>query len=376
MRFGIFSNNRRPSRDMGDAWERDLFEIATADRLGFDEGWISEHDSPAELLICKAAAMTKTIKLGSAVRPLAYYHPLQVATEANAVDHLTGGRYRLGIGFGFYAAWMERRGLDFSKTREMMHASIDLILKLWNAKEPIDYDGPFWKGKGMELRPKPVQQPHPPVAVAVGKTLSTVDLAAQHGFQVLTGDFAPTPRIAAFNERFVEAAGEFGRKPERNKFSVCRVVYVAETDKKARDDMRESYEETIRWEVANTPHHQVERIPKGGTFADINFDYLVDTRNLFVGSPDTVEKRIREFYDEVGGFGLLNFHAGRDYATPDKLARSMALFQSEVAPRLRPLDPDKDPPAKRDSAERAEEFALAAAGGADRGDLHLYKPPA
>ncbi len=98
---------------------------------------------------------------------------------------------------------------------------------------------------------------------------------------------------------------------------------------------------TIRWEIANTPHHQVERIPKGGTFDDINFDYLVDTANIFVGSPDTVYRRIVDFYRETGGFGVLMFHAGRDYATREKRDRSMKLFMEEVAPRVRHLDPDQ-----------------------------------
>ena len=47
---------------------------------------------------------------------------------------------------------------------------------------------------------------------------------------------------------------------------------------------------------------------------DITYDYLVDTHNLFIGSPETVTKRVLEFYDQVGGFGTLMFHAGRDYA--------------------------------------------------------------
>jgi alkanesulfonate monooxygenase SsuD/methylene tetrahydromethanopterin reductase-like flavin-dependent oxidoreductase (luciferase family) len=47
MKFGLFSNNRRPQRTLGDAWEEDIFEIVTADRLGFDEVWISEHQTPA-----------------------------------------------------------------------------------------------------------------------------------------------------------------------------------------------------------------------------------------------------------------------------------------------------------------------------------------
>ncbi len=56
MEFGLFSNSRRYQRITRDAWAEDLREIAVADKLGFEEAWISEHDSPAELIICKAAA--------------------------------------------------------------------------------------------------------------------------------------------------------------------------------------------------------------------------------------------------------------------------------------------------------------------------------
>jgi len=338
MEFGIFSNSRRPARTSGDAWDEDITEIVTADRLGFSVAWISEHQSPAELIICKAAGLTERIRLGSAVRPLAYYHPLQVAIEANACDHLTGGRYQLGVGFGFYRSNMEQRGLDFDKTREMMHASIDLILKLWTSDKPVDYDGPFWTGKGMVVKPEPVQKPHPPVGIACAQSVGSAELAGRLGLLPLTGDFIPIERLRRFGDAYVAGARAVGRKPSRAGLHATRVIYVAETDKEARDDMRESYNETIRWEIANTPHHQVERIPKGGTFADITFDYLCDTANIFVGSPDTVYRRVVDFYRETGGFGVLMFHAGRDYATREKRQRSMRLFMEEVAPRLRQLD--------------------------------------
>lgn len=340
MEFGLFSNARRFNRTTHDAWEEDLREIAVADKLGFDEAWISEHDSPAELIICKAAAMTSRIKLGSAVRPLPYHHPFQLATEATACDHLTNGRYKFGMGFGFYAAHMERRGLDFSKARDMMHDSIDLIQKLWLAQEPIDYDGRFWKGKGMFVKPRPLTLPHVPVAVAVNNTPSTVELAGQRGFQVLTADFIKPDRLRGFAEVFDAATLKAGRAPQRSKFGVCRVVYVADSDEQARNDMRDSYNGTIKWEIVNTPHHQNERVPEGGTLEDITFDMLVDNGNLFVGSPDTVYRRIVEFYNQVGGFGLLLLHCGRDYATPEKIADSMRLFMEKVAPRLRHLNPD------------------------------------
>ena len=340
MQFGLFSNDRRPTRSLGEAWDEDIFEIVTADRLGFDEAWLSEHQSPAELIICKAAGRTSRIRLGSAVRPVAYYHPLQVALEANATDQLTGGRYMLGVGFGFYPRNMEWRGLDFAETRHRMHASIELMLKLWHSTEPVDYDGPFWKGKAMVAKPDPVQKPHPQIGIALTKTASSAELAGRLGLLPLTGDFIPVPRLKMMGDAFVAAAKAAGRPARRSDLHATRVIYVAETDEAAREDMRASYEETIRWEIKNTPHHQVERIPKGGSFDDITYDYLVDTGNIFIGSPDTVYRRIVDFYEQSGGFGTLMVHAGRDYATPEKLARSMKLFMEEVAPRLRPLDPD------------------------------------
>ena len=341
MEFGLFSNNRRPTRSLGESWEEDIFEIVTADRLGFHEAWMSEHQSPAELIICKAAGQTKQIRLGSAVRPVAYYHPLQVALEANATDQLTGGRYMLGVGFGFYPKNMEWRGLDFEKTRDMMHASIELMLKLWHSGgEPVDYDGPFWKGHQMILQAEPIQKPHPPIAVAVNNTASTAELAGRNGFIMLTNDFISHKRMRGFAEVMAEAAVKAGRPARRSLIRACRVVYVAETDAEARDEMRENYNGVIEWEIANTPHHQVERIPEGGTFDDITFDYLCDTGNLFIGSPDTVAQRIKTYYEQTGGFGTILFHAGRDYVSREKWARSARLFMEEVAPRVRHLDPD------------------------------------
>jgi alkanesulfonate monooxygenase SsuD/methylene tetrahydromethanopterin reductase-like flavin-dependent oxidoreductase (luciferase family) len=344
MEFGLFSNNRRPDRAVGEGWDEDIREAETADRLGFHEIWFSEHQSPAELIIAKAAGRTARIRLGSGVRPLGYYHPLQVALEANATDQLTGGRYMLGVGTGFYPRKLQWRGMDPEAMRAVLEPSLALMLKLWTSTEPVDYDGPFWKGKQMVLECPPVQKPHPPLAIAAANTVGSVELAGRLGLIVLTGDFIPVPRLRQFGEALVRSQMAAGRKPRRKDLRTTRVIYVAESDKAARDDMRDCYNEIIRWEIVNTPHHQVERIPPGGTFQDINFDYLVDTANLFIGSPDTVTQRVLELYDQVGGFGTLMFHAGRPYATPEKLARSMELFMREVAPRVRHLDPDMQAP--------------------------------
>ena len=68
--------------------------------------------------------------------------------------------------------------------RAVMEPSIELMLKLWNSKEPVDYDGPFWKGKKMMLECPPVQKLHPPVGIAAANTVGSVELAGRLGLMV------------------------------------------------------------------------------------------------------------------------------------------------------------------------------------------------
>src|SRR5262249_28955844 len=111
MRFGLFSNGNRLNQIAKQSYDADLAEIVLADKLGMEEAWISEHGTlvgfqapdqlpSADLFICKAAALTKRIKMGPGIRALPYYHPLQVATDIAVCDHLTDGRYMAGFGVG------------------------------------------------------------------------------------------------------------------------------------------------------------------------------------------------------------------------------------------------------------------------------------
>lgn len=341
MQFGLFSNGRRPGRTLGEAWEHDLAEIVHADRLGFQEVWISEHYAPSEFMICKAAALTEQLMLGTGVRLLPYSHPFQIATEANTVDQLTGGRYLFGIGSGFWVEQFAARGIDREKAVEMFDASIDVILKLLNGHEPFDLEGPYWFGRNMALQVPSVQRPHPPITIAVSKSPDTIRTAGQNGFGVLTSDFIRVSSLKMLGDQLVNEQAAAGRSRSRKAVRACRVVYVAKDDKAARDELRDSFNSRIKWDIANAPHHQVDRVPPGGTLQDITFDYLVDTDDVIVGSPETVTGKLQKFYEESGGFGVLNLHTGRDYATPDRIYRSMTLFMTEVAPLLMHLDPDK-----------------------------------
>jgi alkanesulfonate monooxygenase SsuD/methylene tetrahydromethanopterin reductase-like flavin-dependent oxidoreductase (luciferase family) len=341
MKFGLFSNDRRPKRPLGEAWDLDTAEIVVGDELGFSEAWVSEHQSSADLIIARASAMTKRINLASAVRILPIYHPLQVANDAAACDQLTHGRYILGVGPGFSPHKLTQRGISKDDARIRMAESLEVLMRLLRDKTPATIDGKFFKGENSFIELDFVQKPHVPVAISVSNSPDSALTAGRLGVWMITSDFMSAQKFRMLADALNEGQAAAGRPVDRSVARACRVVYVGGTDKEARDDMRASYTEVIKWEIVNTPWHQTARIPPGGTLEDITFDYLVDTGNLFVGSAETVRQMIERHFVETGGYGTLNFHCGRDYATPQKIEQSLRRFMADVVPRVSHLTPAK-----------------------------------
>ena len=108
MRFGIFMAPFHPAGENPTLLiDGDLALIEHLDRLGFDEAWIGEHHSAGseiiaspEIFIAAAAQRTRTIKLGTGVTSASYHNPLWVAERAVQLDHMTKGRFLLGLGPG------------------------------------------------------------------------------------------------------------------------------------------------------------------------------------------------------------------------------------------------------------------------------------
>jgi alkanesulfonate monooxygenase SsuD/methylene tetrahydromethanopterin reductase-like flavin-dependent oxidoreductase (luciferase family) len=337
--FAVFINSSRPRRSVADAADEDLFEIVMSDRLGIREAWVSEHSTPAELLICKAAAVTDRILLGTGVRPLPIHHPLQLVIEANMCDHLTNGRYMFGLGMGLVTLKdkMRQRGLDYGQRRAMMQEAIEYILQAWNTPEPFDFHGEFWRGEGIDAKPRPLQQPHPPIAIACSAAVETVEMAGRRGFIPL---FSPTDhpsRLRVAGDAFAAAGQAAGHDLGRDAMRVGRFVYVSDSYADAKRELEPTLVPAIEHERKFAPHRFDRYLPPGGDSADLTIDYLADVGRYVIGDPDTVYERLAEFYEQAGGFGYLMLHMGRDYGPREGRERSLTLFMEHVAPRLREL---------------------------------------
>jgi limonene 1,2-monooxygenase len=345
MRFGLFSMGEHPRRLPRDAYEEDLQEIVAADRFGWDEVWIGEHHLNGkqevlphpEMLIAKAATRTEQIRLGPGVRLLALHYPLDVASEAATADHLTDGRYLFGYGTGtpldfpFY-------GVAFADAQARIDESLELIERAWAEDEPFSWEGRHWQVRDVYLWPRPLQQPHMPMARACGSPDSWY-ATGRRGHWVLASQYQTAPRLQEGWAHFERGARDAGRTPDRRDLHVCRFVWVGESERTARDTIRPWLNASLDYLRTQPPvRANLERLkPEGGTVEDVTFDYLADIGQFVVGDAEAVARQLRELHADAGGFGTFLLVAGRDPAPlPERLAM-LERFARDVAPALADL---------------------------------------
>jgi alkanesulfonate monooxygenase SsuD/methylene tetrahydromethanopterin reductase-like flavin-dependent oxidoreductase (luciferase family) len=348
MDLGIFSNGQRHNTIAADSYDEDMFEIVAADQLGYREVWISEHigvhridTQPApELFICAAAERTEQIKLGVAVRVLSLYHPIDVATQASACDHITRGRYKFGFGPGTKGdLQLRQRGFTVEERYPRMLEALDLIIKCWTTTEPFDYEGHFYRGKDINVLPKPYQKPYPSMAMA-STAAANIQLAGERGYEFFMSQFENGQTLHAMVQKYLSSAKASGVSAPLSKLGVARNIYVSDSVTQAKAELRETASLDIEDIRTHFPFLLEHHLPPSGDLADVNFDQLIDAGMFIVGDPDTVYTRIKQLYDDSGGFGLLMVVQGKDWGTRDNRVRSMRLMKEEVGPRLARLDPD------------------------------------
>lgn len=118
------------------------------------------HDLFASLMA--AAAVTKTIKVGSGVCLVQEHDPIKLAKEVATVDQLSNGRLLFGIGGGWNAEEMENHGTSFDRRWKILREKIEAMKEIWT-KDEAEYHGEFVNFDPIWSYPKPLQQPHPPI---------------------------------------------------------------------------------------------------------------------------------------------------------------------------------------------------------------------
>jgi F420-dependent oxidoreductase-like protein len=217
MRFGIDVAQQR--LDFAEVVDRVRF----GEDLGFDGAWGFDHFTPmygegpgncfeGMTTLAALAGRTSRIRLGLLVAGVTYRHPSILAAEATTVDHASDGRLELGIGAAWYEPEHHRLGLDFppvGQRFDRLEDQLEIFVRLFTG-EVVSYRGHQVSLDGAQLRPVPVQRPHPPIWIGGSGRRRTLPLVARYADVWHADSLADYRENTALVDRLAE---EVGRDP-------------------------------------------------------------------------------------------------------------------------------------------------------------------
>jgi F420-dependent oxidoreductase-like protein len=195
-------------------WNFDHFEPIFSDRSGpCLEGWS---------MLAAMAAHTSRLRLGCQVTGMPYRHPSVLANIAATVDVISDGRLIVGLGAGWNEEESHALGLRLPPMKErfdQFEEGVQVILALLGEEERVSFDGTYFQLRDAWCEPKPVQRPHPPIAIGGNgerRTLKIVAQYAQHWNSTL-GDVEAWQHKRAVLEQH---CADVGRDPTEIELSV------------------------------------------------------------------------------------------------------------------------------------------------------------
>ncbi|MGZ3409622.1 MAG: LLM class flavin-dependent oxidoreductase [Xanthobacteraceae bacterium] len=361
MRLGMFMMPLHPAgRPMHAYLAEDTEKALLLEKLGYDELFIGEHYSvstepyPSPLMFAASLLpRTERLTFGTGVINAPLRHPAIIAAEAAQFDHMSKGRFILGIGSGSTPTDNEFLGVtaDQRERGRILVDSIEMIQKIWASDPPYEIEGKYWKTRikdsinaelGFGWLPKPYRKGGPPIAVPSSSADSpSVKVAGSKGWGVITSALIAAQDVGNHWKLFREGASEGGRVADPNNWRVCRTVFVAATDEEARARAY-SPESGYRHFFGNM-HKVFAHIGRLGALKtrpdmrddEVTVDMFMDKR-LILGSPKTVLNELIKLRREAGPFGTLLLMAV-DWAGPNAAweRESLTRIAEEVAPALR-----------------------------------------
>ena len=156
-----------------------------------------------------AAAVTSTIRLGTAVALPAEHDPITLAKTIATLDHLSGGRVLLGAGFGWNTDELADHGVPAASRRIVLREYLEAMHALWSQEE-ASYHGEFVSFDSSWAWPKPVQQPRVPVIVGAGGSRATFAWIARSadGWMTTPGETDLDTKVMLLHQAWQEAGRE------------------------------------------------------------------------------------------------------------------------------------------------------------------------
>ncbi|MEW1547052.1 LLM class flavin-dependent oxidoreductase [Streptomyces tsukubensis] len=342
MRFGVFMAPFHTARGQNPltAFARDVATLQQLDELGYDEAWIGEHHSGGseliaspEIFIAHVAAQTKHIRLGTGVLSLPYHNPLWVADRAILLDHLTRGRFMLGLGPGSLPTDATMIGIDPVSQRSALEEDTDVLIQLLTQDEPVTKKTARYNLVEARCQLRPYTTPCFEVGIAAIASPSGPRIAGKHGLALLSigatmvGDL---DMLAAHWSVMEERSHQFGTIVERAAWRLVGPMHIAETKEQAYKDVAYGLDDWCRYlqYEAAVPHFE----PGGSTLKE-RIDWINESGLGVIGTPDDAIRHIRLLQEQSHGFGCYLMMA-HEWARADATRQHFELFAQQVAPHF------------------------------------------
>lgn len=312
---------------------RDVIEQAVAaDRLGVDAITLGEHHrddfaiSSPEIVLAAIAARTERILVGTGVTVLSSDDPVRVYERFATLDALSRGRAEVVLGRGSFTESFPLFGFELSDYEELFSEKLDLFSRL-RAEGPVTWSGRLRAPlTGQEVFPKTEQPGGVRAWIGVGGSPQSVVRSVQTGIPMMLAIIGGDPaRFLPFVELYRRAQSEIGR--EAMPLGVHSPGHVAATDAQAKDEL---------WEHFAANRNRIGRERGWPEATRLEFEREVASGSLYVGSPDTVARKIAHTVQTLDA-DRFDLKYANGTMPHDLLMSSIELYGTEVIPRVREL---------------------------------------
>jgi alkanesulfonate monooxygenase SsuD/methylene tetrahydromethanopterin reductase-like flavin-dependent oxidoreductase (luciferase family) len=318
-------------------------EAVYAEELGFDSFWIGEHHFSQYIcpypvpLLAAIASRTQKIRLGTGVALAPHHDPIRLAEDYAMLDVLSGGRVDLVLARGAFKAGFDGFNQSMRESRPRLRESAQIIQGAWS-ETPFSYEGEFRSVRNVDLQPRPVQSPHPPLWIGSTNVDSARWIADQGMHLSVANIFGPSIPMAPAVEAYREQLRNNGKDVSQFLVSSGHHVYIGDTTSQAKTEFHPHYraycELIVRELTKGMSEKALEQAKAAGApvEAESLFNRLV--RNAVIFGADEAADHINRLKAELA---LDHYWGYFDLGGIDtrKLHASMEQFASKVMHQVR-----------------------------------------
>lgn len=318
-----------------DRFREVLDNALLAEELGFDGFGVGErHERPfisssPTVVLSHIAALTRRIRLFTAVTTLSLLDPVRAYEDYATLDHLSGGRLELITGKGNGAAQRDLFHVTPEDQWERNAESYEVFRQIWRQDKVTAKTRFRPELTDAEVWPRPYQQP---VRVWHGSATSreSVDLAARYGDPLFSANVThPIEPYAELIRHYRERWEHYGHDPAAIAVGAGTAgLLVTPTSQEALEVYRPVFEAQLAFQKQFGLPVVFE------TLKD-----FVERSSALIGSPQQVIDKVHRYHEQFG-HTVLHLHADANGLTDSRHRASLQLFQAEVAPVLRREIPD------------------------------------